>query len=98
MTPLETNSSLRVKIGYLETRNAYEHYDLTSQVEALQKQVERLEAELADRPVVYIDVIDGKRRESSTGIPVLYTRKEIETCLSSLDFRPYKGDISNDTA
>ena len=53
MTPLETDSSLRVKIGYLETRNAYERYDLTSQVELLQKQVERLETELEERPVVW---------------------------------------------
>jgi hypothetical protein len=61
-------------------------------------EINRLKAELADRPVVYIDMLDGKRRESSTGIPVLYTRKEIETCLSSLDFRPYKGEPTDDTA
>jgi len=65
---------------------------------AIVDRIDTLEAELADRPVVYIELLDGNRRESSAGIPVLYTRKEIETCLSSLDFRPYKGDSTDDTA
>lgn len=62
MTQSETDSSLRAKIGYLETRNAYEHHDLTSQIEVLQIQVERLEAELEDRPMVFaIQHIETKK-------------------------------------
>jgi hypothetical protein len=71
---------------------------LEAEFEDYVTKIAELEAELADRPVVYIDMLDGKRRESSTGIPVLYTRKEIETCLSSLDFRPYTGEPTDDTA
>ena len=77
MIPLETDNSLRVKIGYLETRNAYEHYDLTSQVEALQKQVERLEAELEERPVVWaIQHIKEKRLVKRFGAVMLFQTKE----------------------
>lgn len=54
--------------------------------------IDYLEAELANRPVVYIDVIDGKRRESSRGIPVLYIQKQIDECLSDLAFEPYTGE------
>lgn len=89
MTPLETDSSLRVKIGYLETRNAYEHYDLTSQVEALQKQVERLEAELANRPVVWaIQHIETKTLSNRGYSVEIYGSVEAAESVIRTEFEP----------
>ena len=104
-TPLESDSSLRVKIGYLETRNAYEHYDLTSQVEVLQQQVERLESELEDRPVVWaIQHIETKTL-SNRGYSVdLYASVEAAESAIRTEFEPsehqaviFTGRHCNDT-
>lgn len=89
MAPLETDSSLRVKIGYLETRNAYEHHDLTSQVEALQKQVERLEAELDNRPVVWaIQHIETKKLSDRGDSVDLYASVEAAESAIRSKFEP----------
>ena len=81
MTQPETDSSLRAKIGYLETRNAYEHHDLTSQIEVLQKQVEMLEAELEDRPVVWA-ILESKiscLEAELADRPMVFAIQHIET-------------------
>lgn len=108
MTPIETdNSLLRVQIGYLETRNAYEHYDLTSQVEALQKQVEMLEAELEDRPMVFaIQHIETKTLANRGDSVALYISEDAaEKAIRSDYFEPselqavvYTGRHLDDTA
>ena len=107
MTQPETDSSLRAKIGYLETRNAYEHHDLTSQIEVLQIQVERLEAELEDRPMVFaIQHIETKKLSDRGDSVDLYASVEAaESAIRTEFFHPelwkvviYTRTHCNDTA
>ena len=106
MTQPETDSSLRAKIGYLETRNAYEHYDLTSQIEVLQKQVERLEAELDNRPVVWaIQHIETKQLHKGCFVDLYASVEAAESAIRTEFFHPelwkvviYTRTHCNDTA
>ena len=106
MTQPETDSSLRAKIGYLETRNAYEHHDLTSQIEVLQIQVERLEAELEDRPMVFaIQHIETKQLHKGCFVDLYESVEAAESAIRTEFFHPelwkvviYTRMHCNDTA
>lgn len=48
--------------------------------------------ELAKRPVVYVRVVKGVRRESEGGYPLLYIPEELGIYPDPLQFEPYTGE------
>lgn len=48
--------------------------------------------ELAKRPVVYVRVIGGIRRESEGGYPLLYIPEELAVYSDQSQFEPYTGE------
>ena len=48
--------------------------------------------ELAKRPVVYVRVVGGQRRESEGGYPLLYIPEELGIYSDQSQFEPYTGE------
>lgn len=48
--------------------------------------------ELAKRPVVYVRVVGGHRRESEGGYPLLYIPEEFAIYSDQSQFEPYTGE------
>lgn len=48
--------------------------------------------ELAKRPVVYVRVVGGIRRESEGGYPLLYIPEEFAVYSDQSQFEPYTGE------